>query len=289
MKLTALPAWLRYALFTTLSWGVWGAFIEIPEKAGFPATLGFVVWSLTMVPFALAALYKSGWHLERRWSSARDGLIIGLTGAGGNLLLFEALRTGPAYLVFPFVSLYPVMTVFLSFIFLKERATRRQWLGIGLALLAILFLSWREPGDENVKGRTWLWLSVLVFILWGLQNVVFKSANRHTGAESIFVYMTLGGLLLAPVAWAMTTEGQTVNWGLQGFWLLLLLHLINSAGALAVVYAYRYGKALIVAPLTGLAPVITVVLSLAVYGVWPGLLLATGIALAGIAVVLLAE
>lgn len=289
MKLTALPAWLRYALFTALSWGIWGAFIEIPEKAGFPATLGFLVWSLTMVPFALVALYKTGWHLERRWASARDGLLIGLTGAGGNLLLFEALRTGPAYLVFPFVSLYPVMTVFLSFLFLKERATRRQWMGIGLALLAILFLSWREPGDENVKGGAWLWLSLLVFILWGLQGLVFKSANRHTGAESIFVYMTLGGLLLAPVAWAMTAEGQAVNWGWQGFWLLLLLHLINSAGALTVVYAYRYGKALIVAPLTGLAPVITVVLSLAVYGVWPGLLLATGIALAGIAVVLLAE
>jgi drug/metabolite transporter (DMT)-like permease len=289
MKFTALPAWLRYALFTTLSWGIWGAFIEIPEKAGFPATLGFVVWSLTMVPFALVALHKNNWALERSWASVRDGLTIGLTGAGGNLLLFEALRTGPAYLVFPFVSLYPVMTVFLSFIFLKERASRRQWLGIGLALLAILFLSWKEPGDENFSGGAWLWLSVLVFLLWGLQNAVFKSANRHTGAESIFVYMTLGGLLLAPVAWAMTSKGLAINWGWQGFWLLLLLHLVNSAGALAVVYAYRYGKALIVAPLTGLAPVITVVLSLAFYGVWPDLLLATGIALAGIAALLLAE
>ncbi|MCX6326704.1 MAG: hypothetical protein NT144_08680 [Bacteroidia bacterium] len=43
--------WLIYAIITTIFWGVWGAFIEIPEKSGFPATLGYVVWSLTTIPY----------------------------------------------------------------------------------------------------------------------------------------------------------------------------------------------------------------------------------------------
>jgi len=38
------------------------------------------------------------------------------------LLLFQALRFGPAYLVFPIISLYPVVTVLLAYTFLKERA-----------------------------------------------------------------------------------------------------------------------------------------------------------------------
>lgn len=33
--------------------GVWGALIEIPEKSGFPATLGYIVRALTMVRFLL--------------------------------------------------------------------------------------------------------------------------------------------------------------------------------------------------------------------------------------------
>ena len=37
--------------------GVWGALIEVPEKNGFPATLGYVVWALTMIPAAIIALY----------------------------------------------------------------------------------------------------------------------------------------------------------------------------------------------------------------------------------------
>ncbi len=284
-----MPRWFLYALWTTLSWGVWGAFIEIPEKAGFPATLGYVVWSFSMVPFLVWALYNNGWKCRFAPATVRDGLSVGLTGAGGNLLLFEALRTGPAYIVFPLVSLYPVLTVFLSLIFLREKASVRQWTGIVLALVAIFFLTWREPGQGTVDSGAWLGLSVLVFILWGIQNVVFKVANRHSDAESIFVYMALGGLLLAPVAWAMTEDGVRPNWGPEGFWLLLLLHLVNSAGALAIVYAYRYGKALVVAPLTGLAPVITVVLSLLLHGVVPGIMLATGIVLATLAMFLLPD
>ena len=29
-----LKPWLRYALITTVFWGLWGALIELPEKAG---------------------------------------------------------------------------------------------------------------------------------------------------------------------------------------------------------------------------------------------------------------
>ncbi|MDD4109689.1 MAG: hypothetical protein PHH93_13315, partial [Prolixibacteraceae bacterium] len=73
--------WLIFALTTTLFWGVWGALIEIPEKAGFPATLGYIVWSLTMIPCALVALSIIKWNLEYDKKSVFYGLLIGFTGA----------------------------------------------------------------------------------------------------------------------------------------------------------------------------------------------------------------
>ena len=104
--------WLFYALITTVFWGVWGAFIEIPEKSGFPATLGYVVWSLTMIPCAIYALKKINWKLEYDKRSIFLGSAVGLLGAGGQLILFQALRQGPAYIVFPIISLYPVLKIF---------------------------------------------------------------------------------------------------------------------------------------------------------------------------------
>ena len=257
--------WLIYAVVTTLFWGVWGALIEIPEKAGFPATLGYSVWALTMIPCALVALALAGWKLERDARSIFLGCAVGLLGAGGQLLLFQALRTGPAYIVFPIISLYPVLTVILSVTLLKERASRRAWAGIFLALPAILALSWQSSGDSAATGTLWLVLASLVFVAWGVQAYVMKFSNETMRAESNFFYMAATSVALIPYAVGMTDFSQPINWGFKGPYLAAAIQILNSIGALCLVFALRYGKAIIVTPMTALAPVLTIILSLILY------------------------
>ena len=64
--------WLFYAILTTFTWGIWGALIEIPEKAGFPATLGYSVWALTMVPCSMVALILIKFKLDM---DLRSGMV----------------------------------------------------------------------------------------------------------------------------------------------------------------------------------------------------------------------
>ena len=215
--------------------------------------------------------------------------MIGFFGAGGQLILFHALKEGPAYIVFPLISLYPVLTILLSLVFLKERASIRHWMGIVLALGAIFFLSYQEPDSSNYIGYAWLLLAILVFILWGVQAYVMKFSNEVMHAESIFFYMMLTAVLLIPVALMMTDFNQEINWGFKGPWLAALIHILNSIGALTLVYALRYGKAIIVTPMTGLAPVITVIISLILYSVIPDTYLVIGLVLAFIAIFLMSE
>lgn len=281
--------WLFFALVTTLFWGVWGAFIEIPEKAGFPATLGYCVWAITMIPCAVVALRMVNWRLDRDRRSVGYGAIVGFSGAGGQLILFLALQKGPAYIVFPVISLYPVVTVLLSIFYLKESATRKHWAGIVLALLAIAFLSYMKPSGQAASGVVWLVFAILVFLLWGLQAFVMKFSNESMKAESIFFYMTVTGVLLMPLAIAMTDFSRPVNWGFKGPYLAALVQVLNAIGALTLVYALRYGKAIIVVPLTALAPVITIVLSLLLYRVSPHPVVVAGLVLAVAAMFLLAE
>ena len=280
--------WLLFALVTTLFWGLWGAFMEIPIKEGFPATLGYIVWSITMIPCALVGLYLINWKLEYDWKSVIQGSLIGFLGAGGQLMLFHALLEGPAYLVFPIISLSPSVTILLSLIFLKEKASVMNWIGIGLALAAILFLSYQEPDASVGKGYLWLIFAILIFLMWGIQAYVMKFANNRMRAESIFFYMMLTGLLLSPVAFLMTDMSVDVNWGFRGPWLTALIQVLNAIGALMLVYAIRYGKVIIVTPMTNaLAPVITVVLSLIIYAVIPHIIIIIGMVLALIAIFLL--
>jgi uncharacterized membrane protein len=278
--------WLFYAVMTALTWGVWGALIEIPQKAGFPATLGYSVWALTMIPCALIALKIAKFKLDYDIKSIAYGMTIGLTGAGGQILLFQALLEGPAYIIFPVVSLFPVVTILLSLWLLKEKSNLKGWIGIGLALVAIFLLSYMKPAHMEIKGFLWLGLSLLVFLMWGVQGVFMKIANNRMQAESIFFYMTVSALLLIPFAIWMTDFSQEINWGFKGPYLAALIHVLNAMGALFVVYAMRYGKAIIVAPLTSLSPMITIVLSLIIYSVFPNPAMVVGIGLALVAMYL---
>ena len=281
--------WLLFALITTIFWGVWGAFIEIPEKAGFPATMGYIVWAITMIPCAIVALTVIKWKLDTDLRSILLGFSIGLSGCGGQLILFQALRDGPAYIVFPFISLYPVLTIILSVILLKEKAGKKQWIGIILALIAILFLSYQKPGESAAKGYLWLILSLCVFVMWGIQAYIMKFSNETMKAESIFFYMMVSSLLLIPVAYFMTDFSQEINWSFNGPYLAAIIQILNAIGALTFVYAVRFGKAIVVVPMVGLSPLITIILSLIIYSVIPGPILSTGLILAVIAILLLSE
>lgn len=281
--------WLIYAVVTTVFWGIWGALIELPQKSGFPATLGYVVWALTMIPPAIVALKIINWKLEFDKKSILLGCLIGLTGAGGQLVLFQALRTGPAYLVFPFISLSPVITIILSYIFLKERASKKGWIGIVLALVAIIFLSYQPPNDANSSGYLWIILSLIVFVAWGVQAYIMRFANQTMKAESIFFYMMLTGLLLIPFALIMTDFSREINWGFKGPYLTAFIMLLNSIGALTIVYAFRFGKAIIVSPMTNaVAPVITIILSLIIYQIIPHPIIISGMIMALISIFLMA-
>ncbi|UCD37179.1 MAG: DMT family transporter [Fidelibacterota bacterium] len=280
--------WLLFAMITTLFWGVWGAFIEIPEKAGFPATLGYTVWALTMVPCALVALRIIHWELQYDKRSVFLGSMVGFLGAGGQLILFQALRWGPAYLVFPIISLYPVVTIIMGVWLLKEKANRRSWLGIVLALAAIVLLSYQPP-ESSGRGVIWLFLAFFVFLFWGIQAYVMKFSQQSMKAESVFFYMMATGVVLIPIALLMTDFSQEINWGFRGPYLAAMIQVLNAVGALMFVYAVRYGKTIIVVPMTALAPVITIILSLIIYSVIPHPITLTGMVSAVVAIYLMAE
>lgn len=286
--------WLAYALTTTILWGVWGALIELPEKAGFPATLGYSVWALTMIPVAVVGLKLISWKLDKDKRSIVMGMSTGLMGSGGQLILFECLRIGPAYIVFPIISLYPVVTILLSVVFLKERASKRAWIGIALSLVAIVMLSYQTAGDSVVQGYTWLLLAVLVFIFWGLQAYIMKFAgdSEKEGsmkAESFAFYTMVSSLLLVPIAVVMTDFSSSINWEFNGVYLAGIIQSLNAIGYLFFAYTLRYGKAIIVVPMMSLAPVITVIISLVLYAVVPHPIIIIGMVLAFVAVYLLAE
>jgi drug/metabolite transporter (DMT)-like permease len=280
-------AWLINALITVVLWGVWGAFSDQSAKHGFPDTLVYCVWALTMIPPAFIALRMGGGKLDWSGRAIGYGMAIGVLGAGGQMVLFYALTRGPAYLIFPIISMSPLVTIVMSFALLRERTGKLGILGIVLALIALPIFSYAPADGTSTSGSEWFILALVVMLCWGVQGYFMKSANNHMSAEGIFFYMMIAGLVLIPVAWLLTDRSHAINWNWSG--MTAVIQVLNAIGALTLVYAFRYGKAIIVAPLSNAgAPLATAIISLMILGVMPGALKILALVLALLASVLLA-
>jgi uncharacterized membrane protein len=281
--------WLVFAIVTTIFWGIWGAFTGLPIENGFPETLVYCVWALTMIPPAIIALKMVNWKLQHDKKSIFYGSLIGLLGAGGQMVLFHAVTEGPTYLIFPIISLSPMVTIILSYTFLKERTGILGTVGIVLALMALPLFDYSDGKETEDYGYVWFILAIIVLLAWGLQAYFMKFANESMNAESIFFYMAVTGLALIPVALFMTDFSQDINYGTDGPLLAAGTQILNSIGALCLVYAFRYGKAMVVSPMTNAgAPLITAIISMILLGFVPGTFKIAGIVLAVLAAFFLA-
>ncbi len=83
------------------------------------------------------------------------GLLAGAVNGLGNWSVFACLEKGAkASVAIPLTALYPLCTVALATVFLNERPTRLQWIGIVLAVAAGAMLSYEPappPTEEQVS------------------------------------------------------------------------------------------------------------------------------------------
>lgn len=274
-------SWIVYTFLVVITWGVWGAFSAWPTTHyGYPDQWIYIIWSLTMLIPCYFAL--RGQRFDTSGTAILYGCLIGFTGAGGQLLLFKTLAMGaPAYLVFPIISISPAITVLMSLALLKERVNRLGGLGVLLALLSIVMFSISSSDGDRDGGLLWLLYSVVICVAWGVQAFFMKRAsNLGVADSSLFGYMTLTGILLAPIAWLMLAD-KGASYPLMATLATACIQVLNAVGALCLVMALSRGKATIIAPCTNaLAPVLTAVISLIIYQSMPSSWAIVGIVLA---------
>ena len=134
------PVWLLYAMVCMFWWGLWGFLSKVGSAAATPLQLQ-ILFTLGMLPVAIGMLLQMRWKLDCNLSGASYGILSGVTTGLGVLAYYAALRQQDASVVTPVTGLFPLLTVVLAFVALRERLNKIQLLGMVLALASIVILS----------------------------------------------------------------------------------------------------------------------------------------------------
>jgi uncharacterized membrane protein len=265
--------WLFFSFLAIALWGIFG----VVSKAASNSLSGTdlqVISTVGVVPIALLLLASPNFskHPGAIGTGIAYGVATGLCGSVGNLAVFEALnRGGEASTVYPLTSVYPIVTVFLAVLILRERLNMFQASGIGLALAALVLFN--LPSDAATTRAVvgwqrfvapWMAYALVGLVLYGVAGVTQKLATNNISTELSTVCFAL---TFIPVAIAVMVLWPVKNWHLPaGVWAAAVLTgVLISTGTLTLFAAYRTGKASVVTALTALYPALTAVISIPLF------------------------
>lgn len=132
--------WLVTTLISLLIFGFWGFFPKLAVNYISP-TSALVYEVAGAMVIGLLCLSMTGFQPESHPRGVLFAALTGITGMLGTLFYFMAASRGKIAVVVSITALYPLITILLAVLFLREPLSIKQLLGMCFALLAIILLS----------------------------------------------------------------------------------------------------------------------------------------------------
>jgi uncharacterized membrane protein len=133
--------WFWYALLCVLLWAAWAFFSKL-GSAEIPAIHMQFFFTLGTIPVALLVFAAARFRLELNARGTFYGTANGVLSGIGGMAFFAALRSGGnTSVVTTATGLYPMITVLLAVLVLRERLTAVQVVGLAFAAAAIVIFS----------------------------------------------------------------------------------------------------------------------------------------------------
>lgn len=140
-RFLGMPAWLALSVLTIFLWGCWGLQSKLAMDKVSP-WMNQALFPLGLLPPALWLAATGKAPSGPRWKGgAFFSFLTGILGGAGNIAFYLAIvQGGKVSIVVVLTSLFPLVTVLLARLVLKESISRPQACGLVLSVVAIILL-----------------------------------------------------------------------------------------------------------------------------------------------------
>jgi drug/metabolite transporter (DMT)-like permease len=256
-----MPIWLLLSLLAATIWAIG----QVAAKKGlahisplwnniFANAFALVIWIPTV-------LLLSNFHIV---TPSLPILLAIFLGAGAYMLFFYAVSKGDISLTGSLSALYPVSTVIFSYIFLHERISVVQEIGILVALCGVIMISLPVQNLTQTISHHMIW------VVWGIGSAIIsgfgdflaKLASNAVGSYSQIFYAAVLFQVLSLGNFLIDKKGRTLpKFSFKKFFPSLLGTCFAILGTMIFYLAFHYGPVSLIAPASSIYPGIVVLLA----------------------------
>lgn len=143
----AFSPWMMYGVVALLLFGIACITMKLSTRC-ISDELSTIFYTVGYILLAIVIVVTGSVNWNLSWKNWGLGILVGLLMASATLTLFVAYRWGKASVVTPLTALYPLVTVILAALILKEHLGITEVIAIALALTAGLALSVEGQGQQ---------------------------------------------------------------------------------------------------------------------------------------------
>jgi len=135
-----MKPWFVPALLALIMWGVWGFLPKLSTRVMSPVSV-LIFEALGVFLVGAAALLFVGSNLEMVPKGMVLAVSTGIFGMLGALFYLIAIMRGKISTIVTLTALYPLISIALAWMVLKEPIALKEGVGMVLALIAIVLLA----------------------------------------------------------------------------------------------------------------------------------------------------
>jgi len=136
-----MKTWLLPAFIAMFCWGLWGFIPKLTTRYVSPAS-ALIYETLGVMVVGLSTLMFLRFRPDVDLKGVGLGVSTGILGMIGAFCYLVAVSRGKVSVISVMTAVYPVISVALAYMILKEPVTFKEGLGMGFALLGILLMAW---------------------------------------------------------------------------------------------------------------------------------------------------